>query len=201
MQEVCEWLFAIWIINLKLLQWRRVVSSWIISCINLKHFGFFGSLRRLSAWEDFVTLSRVLRSVFFWFTRHWWYLVTDVSGNLLVPSSRIQWMGCHKTLVTYYQSLLCNYPEESRSHLHHGGSLKLCIWSFLATIMCWKCHSVRCCLLFCCPVLRNLCNFNFFLHIVFNCGLLAVGLCLLSCAQTYKNTKKWTEHFGKLSHR
>jgi hypothetical protein len=29
-----------------------------------------------------------------------------------------------ETLVTYYQSTLRNMPEERRSHLHHGGSLK-----------------------------------------------------------------------------
>lgn len=109
-------------------------------------------------------------------------------------------MGCHKTLVTNYHSVLYNNSEVSISHLHHGGSLKLCIWSFLVTLICWKCHSLNCCFLFCCPVLQNLCNCNFFLHIVFNCVLLAIGLCLLSCAQTYINTKKWTEHFGKLSH-
>jgi hypothetical protein len=102
----------------------------------------------------------------------------------------MKWMGCHKTLVINYRSVLCSYPEESRSHLHHGRSLKSCIWSFLVTIMCWNCHPLRCCFLFYCPVLQNLCNCKFFLHIVFNCGLLAVRLSLLSSAQTYINTKK-----------
>jgi hypothetical protein len=106
------------------------------------------------------------------------------------PILRIKRMGCHKTLVINYLSVLCNNPEEITFHLHHGGSLKTCIWSFLVTIMCCKCHSLRCCFLFCCPVLQNLCKCNFFLHIVFNCGLLAIGLCLLSRAQTYINTKK-----------
>jgi hypothetical protein len=31
--------------------------------------------------------------------------------------------GCPKMLVTNYQSMLCNIPEEQKSHLHHGGSL------------------------------------------------------------------------------
>jgi hypothetical protein len=46
-------------------------------------------------------------------------------------SSRSVWpfkmgpIGCPETSITYYHSTLCNIPEEQRSHLHPGESLKL----------------------------------------------------------------------------
>ena len=33
-------------------------------------------------------------------------------------------VGCLETSVTNYKSTLCNIPEERKSHLHRGGSLK-----------------------------------------------------------------------------
>ena len=49
--------------------------------------------------------------------------------NLLVPSSnplplKMRLTGCPEKSVTYYQSMLHNIPEEQRSHLCHGISLK-----------------------------------------------------------------------------
>jgi hypothetical protein len=34
--------------------------------------------------------------------------------------------GCPETSIQTYHSTLRNIPEERRSHLHHGGSLKSC---------------------------------------------------------------------------
>ena len=44
------------------------------------------------------------------------YLVIDVSGPI----------GCHETSVNTYKSILRNTPEDRRSRLHRGGSLKSC---------------------------------------------------------------------------
>jgi hypothetical protein len=55
-----------------------------------------------------------------------WQLVTDVSGqpigsifkSLGFMNFEDGPMGCTETLVTNYQSVLCNMPEEGRSQLH-----------------------------------------------------------------------------------
>jgi len=47
----------------------------------------------------------------------WYQTFKDIS----VPSSGV---GCPETLVSNYQSALCNMPEERRHHLNHCRSLK-----------------------------------------------------------------------------
>ena len=56
-------------------------------------------------------------------------LLPKFRDNLSVPSSRLkQWTawppGCPETSVTNYQSTMSKIPEERRSNLHGGGSLK-----------------------------------------------------------------------------
>jgi hypothetical protein len=78
--------------------------------------------------------SATLRSSLFWDVTQRRLVV---SYRRFVTSSRIKQLtawslkmgptGCHETSVTYYQSTLRNIPEERRSRLHRGGSLKSCI--------------------------------------------------------------------------
>ena len=58
-----------------------------------------------------------------------WQLVTGISGQSISP---IFWplktgpISYPETLATNYQSILCNIPEEQRSPLHCGRSMKSC---------------------------------------------------------------------------
>jgi hypothetical protein len=51
-----------------------------------------------------------------------WQFLTDVSGQHI--GSIFKGQGCPKTSAINYHSTLCKIPEESRSHLHAGRSLK-----------------------------------------------------------------------------
>ena len=39
-------------------------------------------------------------------------------------------IGCPETSVANYQSIVYNIQEKQRSHLYHGGCLKLCMFEF-----------------------------------------------------------------------
>jgi hypothetical protein len=56
-------------------------------------------------------------------------VVTYIWDNLSAPSSGLtmELVGCAEMSVTSYQSTLHNIPEERRSHLHQGRSLKSCM--------------------------------------------------------------------------
>jgi hypothetical protein len=68
----------------------------------------------------------------------------DVTRYRLAVSYRRVWtdrlfklgpVSCPETLVTNQQSTLHNIPEEGRSHLHHGGSLKSSFVIYLSKVL------------------------------------------------------------------
>ena len=81
-----------------------------------------------------LTLADNVQSKILWYSFSW-----DVMHYRLVTGFKTAWpliirlIGCPKTLVTIYQSVLCNNPEDLKPQLHHGRSMK----SHLKIVFTW----------------------------------------------------------------
>ena len=133
--------------------WRICVSSSVMLTI-------FDRRHIVKMCGAYRTLVWMLRSALFWgltqqklvipYRRFGTTYLSHLqgSGSSLVPSSRVivstsgglTWplkmgpIGCPETSVRSYQSTLRKIPEESRYHLHRGGSLKShIVWNPIIT--------------------------------------------------------------------
>ena len=105
-------------------------------CIRINYFFTFSAVSPIlhQTMLFYSVVAFILWSAFFWdITQRWVVVVYRRFGTTCRPHLQGSWtswplkmgpIGCHETSVQNYHSALRNIPDECRSDLHCGGSLR-----------------------------------------------------------------------------